>query len=113
MACSPELALPGGSGHGSSPRWFQNGEGGAGFLTSTLNGNERRWNELRWSGGWGTLDVSFGAKRNRWRDGVLMAPFIGATMRGGSWLGTLTVPTVSGFSWHEFNVSVMGGKAMR
>jgi hypothetical protein len=83
VVCSPELALLGSSGHGSSLRRLQNREDGVGLLTTVLEGsgalniwpptimNGRRQNELgdeengvrRCGTGGG---MSFSGERPRW-----------------------------------------------
>jgi hypothetical protein len=37
---SPELSLPGYSGHRGSPRWLQHEEGQAGILTTSFNSSK-------------------------------------------------------------------------
>jgi hypothetical protein len=51
-----------------------------GWKLTDVEVKQRWWNELQWSRGWGTVEAIFGAKRNRWRGGLLTAPFIGTTV---------------------------------
>jgi hypothetical protein len=59
-----------------------------------------------WSSAWGTVEVSFGAKRNRWWERVLTSPFIGAKVRGGGRSGKVN-------GWPAGGASVEGGYGER